>query len=217
MMKNLKLILLSSVFVLFGAVPAYAGITFSPYYSVSSTKSIQPNRSEGTETEKTTQREEKGIAAGVSFWKLFSLQLSVGQNFKITNTTENEIVDEYGEIDFASEIDTSTRQPGVATKIKDTQNKGKVTLVFDPGFWIFIARLKAGVTATQRITEVFVDDEKVEELRPNPTYKPHAGVGLGVRLSRQIYGMVEYNFFFYKFPETEPFEREVSVSVAFSI
>ncbi|MEZ4743929.1 MAG: hypothetical protein R3B45_16030 [Bdellovibrionota bacterium] len=202
-----------------GLLPAvcHAGITIAPYYSVSSTKSITTKQSQGTETEKISQREEKGLKAGISFWRLFKLQLAVGQNFKTTTTTEQEITDEYDEIDFNSELDTSTRTPGKSTKIKDTQNKAKLSIVLDPGFWIFIARLKAGVTATQRKIEVFEEDQLISKVDPEPTYKPHAGVGLGIKFTRRMYGMIEYNFFFYKFPKPEPFEREAAISFAFSI
>lgn len=196
---------------------AYAGITFSPYYSVSSTKSISPKPKSGTETETISQREEKGISAGLSFFRLFGLSLSVGQNFATKTTTEQTIKDEYGEIDFDSELDTSTRTPGKEVKIKDTQNKAKFSFYLDPGFWIFIARAKVGVTATQRKVETFQDDILIDQKDPAPTYKPHAGVGLGVRFSPRIFAMTEYNFFFYKFPEKEPFEREATVSFAFSI
>ncbi|MDD1421225.1 porin family protein [Dolichospermum sp. ST_sed1] len=215
-MKLFFLSLITMNSVLF-STSAHARITFEPYYSVSSTKSLKPNKKASTETEKISQREEKGLRAGISFWRLLGLNLSVGQNFKTTTTQEQEIVDEYGEIDFNKEIDSTTKIPGVETKIKDTQNKAKATFVFDPGFWIFVARMKVGVTATQRITEVFIADEKTQEVRPDPTYKPHAGAGLGVRLSPRMFGMIEYNFFFYKFPETEPFEREASISFGFSI
>lgn len=214
--KYLRMLIILS-FGIFSTQNALARITFSPYYSVSSTKSISPNKNEDTETEKVTQREEKGLRAGISFWRLLSLQLSVGQNFKVSTTKEQEVVDEYGDIDFESDLNSSTKEPGIETKIKDTQNKAKVSFIFDPGFWKFIARVKIGVTATQRITEMFVADEKVEEYRPEPKYNPHAGVGLGIRLTPRIFGMIEYNFDFYKFPDTKNFEREALISFGFSI
>jgi hypothetical protein len=196
---------------------AFARITFSPYYSVSSTKSISPKRKDSTETEKISQREEKGLSAGVSFFRIVGLSLSVGQNFKTTTTTEQTVTDEYGEIDLNSELDSSTRTPGMQTKIKDTQNKAKFSFYLDPGFWIFVARMKLGVTATQRKVQVFADDILVDTQDPAPTYKPHAGLGLGVRLSSRIFAIAEYTFFFYKFPEKEPFEREATISFGFSI
>jgi alpha-acetolactate decarboxylase len=52
---------------------------------------------------------------------------------------------------------------------------------------------------------------------PPITYKPYAGVGLGFRFSPKFFWMIEYQGYFYKFPETEPFQREVSVSFAFKI
>lgn len=194
-----------------------ARVTFSPYYSVSSDKSIIAKKSKGTETEKKTFREEKGLKAGISFWKLFGASVSVGQNYKVTTSTESEISDEWGELDYSKDLNTSTSTPGSEKKIKETQNKAKVSVMFDPGFWILIARTKLGVTATQRLVDVYENDVLVSELKPEPTYKPHAGFGLGVKLSRRIKAMIEYDFFFYKFPETKVFERETSISFSFAI
>jgi len=216
-MKFFSILTIAFLIFVSNAETGEARITFAPYYSVSSTKSIKPKKSEGTETEKISQREEKGIKAGISFWRLFKFQAALGQNFKTTTTTENEITDEYGDIDFDSELDTSTRTPGKSTKIKDIQTKAKVSVILDPGFWIFIARLKLGVTATQRKVEVFEEGVMIEQIDPPPTYKPHAGAGLGIRFTPRMYAMAEYNFLFYKFPEPEPFEREVALSFAFSI
>ena len=106
----------------------------------------------------------------------------------------------------------------------DVDEGGRMT--FDPGFWIFIMRAKAGVTATQRIVDTeqaLVDADTGEStiakrsVTTGPTYKPHSGFGFGVRLGRTMYFMAEYNMFHYKFPEIEPFEREVAVSYAVSL
>ena len=106
-----------------------------------------------------------------------------------------------------------TSDPEADAKVREVQKLGRATLVFDPGFWIFIARFKAGVTATQR--EIQIDDGPVKIFPP--TYKPHSGAGLGVRMGRKASAMMEYNFFHYKFPEIEPFEREVSVSFSLNL
>lgn len=213
-MARTSFVLLVSIF--FSSV-AYARINFEPYYSVSSTKSLKPNRSEGTEEETRKLREEKGIRASLSFYRLFKLQLSVGQSFNVKTTDSREIVDEYGEINFSDDVNTSTSATVTETKIKDTQNKGKLTLAFDPGFWIFVMRMKAGLTANQRLVSVHRNGVEIESSTPPITYKPHAGIGLGVKINPRIYGIIEYSFYFYKFPETEPFERSASVGFGFSI
>lgn len=196
---------------------ASAGILFEPYYKVSSTKSIKVDRSKDQETETIKQREEKGLRAGLSFFSLFKLNLAVGQSFLVTTSTTDTIKDEYDEIDFNKELNTSTAEPGKEVKQKETQNNARVTLVFDPSFWIFIARLKAGITARQRIVELFQDDVLLSHVDPGITYKPNAGVGVGIKLTPNMYFMIEYGFYFYKFPETEPFEREATISYGFSI
>lgn len=188
----------------------YARIIFSPYYSVSSTKSITGKSSKGTETEKISKREEKGLAAGLALGRWFKLVGSVGQSFHVTTSQENTIKDEYEEIDFDQDFDSSTTLK--EKKKKETQNRAKFTFVFDPSFWIFIMRVKLGVTAKQRIIKLYADDELLSTNEPEPKYNPHAGAGLGIRIGRTMYGMIEYNIDFYKFPETAPFEREVSVS-----
>lgn len=194
----------------------WARFHFEPYVSLTSNKSITTNRSDGTETEKIRERQEAGIRAGLSFFRLFKLNLSAGQSVLTTTISESEIIkDEYDEINFGSEIDTSTE--GKETKTEETQNKARLSLLFDPGFWIFIARLKIGVTARQRLLKVYQDDALVKNLEPPITFKPHAGVGLGVKLAPRMYFMVEYSFYYYKFPELEPFERAATISYGIGI
>ncbi len=194
---------------------AMAGIIFEPYYSVKSTKNVDPNRKQGTQTEKTSLREEKGIKVGLGLGNLFKIQASVGQNFQKTTKTDGPIEDEYDEIDLNKDIDTSGAN---ATYMKkETQNLGKASLIFDPGFWIFIMRLKAGITAKQRIISMYQNDVMVSEEKPAPTYKPHAGLGLGVKLTPRMYFVIEYNAEFYAFPKAEPFEKELAITYGFSI
>lgn len=196
---------------------AQAGITVSPYVSVSSTKSIKPNKKDGTESEKITQRKTAGVQAGVQFWRLFSLKLSVGQSVTTTTQKVSEVKDEYDEINFEKDASVATDNPDNQLKMVETQRRAGLTVVLDPSFWIFIMRAKAGIQATQRLVHVEEAGKAPVDVTPAPTYKPLAGAGLGVRLSSSMSAMIEYNLFFYKFPEKEPFEREVAVSYTFSI
>lgn len=209
--------LLGLAIVFFFTTTAQARITFEPYYSVSSTKNIQPNRAKGTETETIEQREEKGLRAGIGLWRWFGLNLEVGQGFGVKTSTTGTIKDNYGQIDFNEELNSSTEAPGKELKVKDTQNNGRVNLLFDPSFWIFIFRFKAGVTAQQRITTLFNDGVEVKRTEPPITYKPNASLGVGVRIGPRMFFMIEYGVYFYSFPKPEPFERQASVSYGFAI
>jgi hypothetical protein len=200
------------------ASSAQAGITVSPYVSIRSTKSIKPGaKSSGTETETIKQRQEAGVRGGITFWRLFGLHLGVGQSTLTTTEKVQEAVDEYGEIDYEKDLNMSTENPENEIKITEVQRNAKLTVSIDPGFWIFILRAKAGVTAQQRIltTEVTGEEPRTDEF--GPTYKPHSGFGFGVRFTPQFYAIAEYNMNHYKFPEIEPFEREVSVSFAVNL
>ncbi len=207
--------ILFSTFLLYAPI-TYAGMSLSPYVKISSTKQIKPE-ADAKEKETLKQREEYGFNFSLSFWRLMSFTLGVGQNNLTTTEKVQDATDEFGEIDYQNDLNMSTDDPDKEVVLKETQNKGRVTLALDPGFWIFICKAKLGVTATQRIFEKEEEGEDPLTYTSPITYNPHAGLGFGVRLSRQIYWMAEYEAYFYKFPETEPFERAVSVSFGVSI
>jgi hypothetical protein len=196
---------------------AYAGLTFSPYVSIRSTKSVKPTKSKSTETETVKQRKEAGLRAGIKFWRLFSLQLGVGQSKLTTTEKIQEAKDEYGEIDYEKDLNLSTNDPLAETKITETQSNGRVTLVIDPSFGPFILRGKAGVIATQR--QMDVEREGTEKVSKTfgPTYKPTSGFGAGIRFTPRMYALAEYNFYHYASPEPQPFEREVAVTYAIEL
>lgn len=201
-----------------GGSPAMARISIAPYVSIKSTKSIkQSKKDKSQETESVKQRQEGGIRGSLSFWRIFSLQASVGQSKLTTTEKTQEAKDEYGEIDYEKDLNMSTESPDNEIKITETQRNGKLSIVLDPGFWIFILRAKAGVTATQRILEIAQTDQEPTTEVFGPTYKPHSGFGFGVRFTPKMYAIAEYNMFHYKFPEIEPFEREVAVSFSIEI
>lgn len=194
---------------------AHAGIIFEPYVNIGSTKSLNTNKSKGTETEKITERREAGLKAGLKLGKVFSLFAAAGQSTQTTTTSENEIVDQFGQIDFSKDLDMRTA--GKETKIIETQNKAKVGFDLNPSFSIFIIRTSIGVAATQRLLKAYEGSVLLKELSPKPTYKPFAGAGLGVKFGPSMYAMAQYNFNFFMYPKTTPFEREVSVSYGLSI
>jgi hypothetical protein len=196
---------------------AYGRIYVSPFVSVNSTKGIQTSKSsKDKEDVTTTQRTTYGINAGVSFWRIFSLQLSVGRSqLDKTMKTQN-AADEYGEIDFEQDLNMDTSDPEAEIRKLEITDKARVGVVLDPGFWIFIARAKAGVQATKRSVELTQNQVTTKEDLPI-TYKPTAGAGFGVRLGPRMKAMAEYNLFFYKFPDTKTFEREVAITYSVAL
>ncbi|MEI8025503.1 MAG: hypothetical protein WCI18_04060 [Pseudomonadota bacterium] len=210
---------MSNILILFVALSlsqlAKAGIIFEPYLSIASTKSIKPNRAKGTESETISERKEGGLKAGIKLGSFFSLYGAVGQSKQTTTTTQSQIVDQFGQIDFEKDLDTRTS--GKETKLLETQNKAKVGLDINPSFWIFIVRTTVGVAATQRLVKAYEEDVLLKSLNPDPIYKPFAGAGLGVRLGPKMFALAQYNFNFYMFPKKEPFEREVNISYGISL
>ena len=195
---------------------AFAGVQFAPYVSIKSTKSVTPGKN-NSEKESVKQRQEYGIRAGVSFWRLFKTQLSVGQSVTTTTQQTNTIVDEYDEVDFASDFNMDTSDPANEVKLTETQRIGKFSLLIDPSFSIFIMRAKVGVTARQRIIEKVETGRENEKLEAPITYKPHSGLGVGLKFGPKMYFMAEYELYHYAAPKLEPFERELSVSYNVSI
>lgn len=198
---------------------ALAGFSFAPYVSIKSTKSVTPGKKDkSTETETIKKRQEYGVRASLSFWKLFKTQLSVGQSKLTTTQKVSAVKDEYGEIDFNEELNMDTSDPDKEIRLTETQNVGKFSLILDPSFSVFIARFKLGITARQRIIdkeEIGVEPVKITD---GPTYKPHSGLGVGIRFSPRMYVMAEYEVYHYKYPpDIEPFERELTVSYNISI
>lgn len=197
---------------------ARAGISIAPYASISSTKKIKPNpKNKSEEEEVIKQRTTYGIVGSLSFFRVFKLQASAGQNQLTTTQKTQFAADDYGEIDYNKDLTMSTDQPDKEVKTTETQRIGRLGLALDPGFWIFILRAKGGVQATQRLVKLEEKDKPaVSKLTPI-SYKPFAGAGAGVRLSPSMFFMAEYSIFMYQFPKTAPFEREVTVSYSVSI
>lgn len=197
------------------SLPMFAKVDIVPYVSIKNTKTIKPEDSD-TEKETIVQRQEYGIRGSISFWRLMKFQVGVGQSELTTTSKSQDAVDEYGEIDFEKDMDLDTSDPTKEVRVKETQRVLKSAFVFDPSFWIFIARLKLGLMAKQRILEHQETGEEAVTITEDPKYFPTSGAGLGVRLSSQMNFMAEYEFNHYKFPEVEPFERLVTVSFQFA-
>ena len=225
-MKRMKGVV---IFILSGLcasmTPANAGISIEPFASVSSTKEIKPDKAgsknasggSATETETIKQRTTYGLRGSVGFFRIMKFQLGVGTNELTTTSKTSQAVDDYGEINFEKDLDMDTSDPEKEVKITETQNKATATMALDPSFSIFMLRAKAGVVATQRKFSKESDGAVPVKYTSPIKYKPVCGAGAGIKLGPKMFFMAEYNLFLYKFPEKEPFEREVVVSYGVSI
>jgi len=209
--------LMTLIVTMFAAEQALARIYVSPFVSTSSTKKISPAKTgSGKETSSTAQRTTYGINAGVSFWKLFSLQLSVGRAQLDQTTKTQDAADDFSQIDLEEDLKMDTSDPDSEVRKVEITDKAGASVMIDPGFWIFIARAKVGVQALRR-TVSLTQDDVTTNTTPPILYKPLAGGGFGIRLSPKMKAMAEYQFFFYNYPELKPFEREVSITYSISI
>ena len=190
---------------------ADAGISVSPYVSITSTKKIKPEET-GKEKSDTQQKTVYGVRARISFFRLLGIEISAGQGKTETETTVGKASDTWDEVDYEDDLEMSTNDPDKEVKTTETLRRARVGVTFDPGFWILIARAKVGAQASQREVELQESDEDPVTKTTPITYKPYAGAGLGVKFGPRMKVMAEYQWFFYKFPEYEPFEREVTVS-----
>ena len=208
-----------AVFLIGAGGTSHARVDIAPYFSIKSTKSVTPGNNDKTiDDEKVSQRQEYGVKATVSMWKFLKFQASVGQSDLSKTEKVTDAKDEYDEIDFQQELAIDTSDPNADVTIKEQQRVGKLSLIVDPSFSIFIARFKLGITARQRIIDKSQAGQPDTQVVDGPTYKPHSGFGFGVRMSARMYWMAEYEFYHYKYaPDIEPFERELSVSFSFAI
>lgn len=215
--KFLNFTIASSIYLL-SSSNGYSNISISPYISIKSKKVSKKDKNDPTkEVETTVERQEIGVKGSVRFLKLMQLSLGVGQSELKKTEQLNELVDEYDEIDYSNDLDIANRSTTDLITRKETQRNAKLTLSVNPSFSIFIFKVKIGVTARQRIIESEIEGIKQPTITKGPTYKPHSGVGVGVRLSPGSYFMVEYGAYHYKFPKIEPFERELTVSYSVRI
>jgi hypothetical protein len=220
-LKSSGLLLLGLAFM---PTAAWSGVSLEPFVSVSSTKTIKPNKvgqsknsPATTETEIIKQRTTYGVRGSISFFRLMKFQLGVGQNQLATTSKTSLAVDDYGEIDYKKDLNMDTSNPDKEVKITETQRKGTATLIVDPSFSIFVLRAKAGVVATQRGMTKEVQGEPTTSYLSPISYKPVVGGGAGLKFGPKMYFIAEYSLFLYKFPEKAPFEREVTVTYGVSL
>ncbi|MFW7380686.1 MAG: hypothetical protein ACOH5I_17870 [Oligoflexus sp.] len=219
-MKKFMFLLVSAAFLMAGAAQARSSgnLSITPYVSIKNNKTIVPNVDTGEEEERIDERQEYGIRAALRMGKLFKFQMGLGQSKSIKTEKAARIKDTYDKIDLQQELNISTDDPSKDIKITETQNVGNASIVFDPSFSVFIARVKLGITAMQRIFEK--EEEGLPSVRKEdgPNYFPHSGVGLGIKVTPRMFFIAEYEFIHYAYPpKAEPFERQLTVSFGLQI
>ncbi|MEN9528213.1 MAG: hypothetical protein RI932_86 [Pseudomonadota bacterium] len=210
------------------AVPhtAWAGpVQIVPYAAVSSTKAIKPNKvgkstSSSTATEETvTQRTTYGLRINVRMSRLFNLQIQGGTN-KVDQTRKASAMrDEYGDIDFTKDANVDTTAQDATYTYNEEQRVGQVLLSMQPRIGkILQAKIGAGVRARERFVKVTDKaTEKLTSIHDPIRYNAVASAGFQARLMRAFSATVEYNFYFLKFPKTEPHEQEVLIGFGFQL
>lgn len=204
---------------------AAAGIQIVPYASVSSTKSIKPNKvgkstssSEATE-ETVAQRTTYGLRLSVNLSRLFNLQIQGGTN-KLDQTRKAVAMrDEYGDIDFTKDANVDPSAQDATYKYSEEQRIGQVKLSMQPRLGSFLRlNIGAGVRARERFVNVTDNTTNTQKSIHDPIrYNALASAGLNARLLRAFTATIEYNFYFLKFPKTEPHEQEALVGFGFQL
>lgn len=192
--------------------------SFTPYVSMKSKTVKKKDKNDPTKEVATTRtRTEYGFKAGLRFMSIMKLSLGVGQSSLTKKEEVSELKDEYGEIDFNQDLGTSNHAPTDEITMTETRRNAKLTLSVLPKLGPFIVKAGAGVTAKQRIIASEINGIQQPTLTKGPTYKPHSVVGAGFRIDSKKHMMLEYEMYHYKFPELEPFERAVTLSVTVGI
>lgn len=208
---------------------AYAGpLQIMPYASVSSTKSIKPNKigAKQTEAEATeesvAQRTTYGLRINIRMSRLFNLQIQGGTNKLDQTRKASAMRDEYGDIDFTKDANVDTSAQDAEYIYSEEQRIGQVLLSMQPRIGKKNNRISikvgAGVRARERflsVTDKATDTET--DIHDPIRYHAVASAGIQARLLKAFTTNIEYNFYFLKFPETEPHEQEVLVGFGVQI
>lgn len=206
-------------------VRAYGALQIVPYASVSSTKSIKPNQmgkktssTEATE-EAVAQRTTYGLRVNMRLTRALNLQLQGGTN-KLDQTRKAVAMrDEYGDIDFTKDANVDPSAQDSTYKYSEEQRLAQVKLAIQPRIGnIFRLNLAAGVRARERFVNVTDNVKGTKSSIHDPIrYHAVATAGFNARLLKAFSATVEYNFYFLKFPKTEPHEQEALIGFGFQI
>ncbi len=205
---------------------AWAGpLQIVPYASVSSTKAIKPNKvgkkdSTSTATEETVaQRTTYGLRINVRMSRLFNLQIQGGTNKLDQTRKASAMRDEYGDIDFTKDANVDTTAQNATYTYNEEQRVGQVMLSMQPSLGkILKVKIGAGVRARERFLNVTDKATETKTSIHDPIrYNAVASAGFNARLLKAFSATAEYNFYFLKFPKTEPHEQEVLIGFGFQL
>jgi hypothetical protein len=208
-----------------GTALAAGGIQIVPYASVSSTKAIKPNQvgkktssTEATE-ESVAQRTTYGLRLSMKLSRLFHLQVQGGTN-KLDQTRKAVAMrDEYGDIDFTKDANVDPNSQDATYKYSEEQRVGQAKLTIQPRLGNFLRlNIGAGVRARERFVNVTDNATNTQKSIHDPIrYNAMATAGFNARLLKAFTATVEYNFYFLKFPKTEPHEQEALIGFGFQL
>lgn len=196
-----------------------------PYASVSSTKAIKPNKvgkkdSTSTATEETVaQRTTYGLRINVRMSRLFNLQIQGGTNKLDQTRKASAMRDEYGDIDFTKDANVDTTAQNATYTYNEEQRVGQVMLSMQPSLGkILRVKIGAGVRARERFLNITDKATETKTSIHDPIrYNAVASAGFNARLLKAFSATAEYNFYFLKFPKTEPHEQEVLIGFGFQL
>jgi len=197
-------------------------ITVGPYASVSSTKAIKPvaGKDTGSSEETITQRTTYGVKVDLRLSKLFKLSLNGGQNEVDTTKKPIAMRDEYGDVDFAKDLNVDPNSQTATYRYRETQRVGSAQLVLAPALMkgVLWGKLGAGARARERLITISDEIAQTTKSVTDPLrWSAMATAGVQLRLLGAFNAGVEYKFYFLKFPKTEPHEQEAVVSFGMSI
>lgn len=197
---------------------AFGRFSVGPFASVSSTKGIKPS-TESSSEETVTQRTTYGLKIGVGLMSWLGLDIKVGVNEVDRTKKSVALRDEFGEINFEEDANVDPSQQDAEYRYQESQQLGVAKLMFRPRLFRMVwLNAGAGVRARKRDVVITQKPDGVEEKIDDPVkYHAVASAGVGFRLLRSFRGSIDYDFYFMKFPETEPHEQEVTVSFGVSI
>ena len=201
-------------------------LSLVPFASVSSTKAIKPasaGKKDGgastSSTESVTQRTTYGLRLDVRLSRLFALSVSGGTNVVDQTKKAVAVRDEFGDINFQKDANVDPSNQNAEYRYKEEQRLGVAKLVIQPMLtsWLTV-KASAGVRARQRLIDVEDKTKATTSHIKDPIrYNAVAGTGLSARLLRAFTAHIEYNFYFIKFPKTQPHEQEALIGFGVSI
>ena len=149
--------------------------------------------------------------------RFFQVQASYGENKSKKTEKSVDMQDTFDEIDFQNDLAIDVTDADADVSVEEHQKNAKLKLIINPSYSIFSARFYVGMNARWR--KLNREQDGVEDVSKEygPEYDPIAGAGFGVRLSRRIYANAEYELYFFKYPEFEPFEQTATVSFGLKI